>query len=65
MTKRELWEKAKMLPLLPGLYIDVYKRQALRSALFIIPHKSGFLFRRRMCKLEKSIKIFEMLDQFT
>ena len=21
MTKRELWEKAKMLPLLPGVYI--------------------------------------------
>lgn len=34
---------------------------ALRSALFIIPHKSGFLFRCRMCKLEKSIKFFEIL----
>ena len=46
MTKRELWEKAKMLPLLPGVYIIrdktdeiiyIGKAKRLRTRVSVFP----------------------------
>ena len=48
MTKRELWEKAKMLPLLPGVYII---RDKTGEIIYIVCARVSRSMSARACRM--------------